>query len=104
MGPGMPSILFKIFRRLPSEPCADDILNRAFTYRVPSRSRCGDARSLIADPTVDVVVVVTPPIYSSEICGLAAQARKPLLIEKPLATTAPDAHTMVVQACEPEFP
>ena len=64
----------------------------------------GEAQSLIADPSVDVVVVVTPPIYSSEICGLAAQAGKPLLIEKPLATTAIDARTMVVQACEAGVP
>jgi predicted dehydrogenase len=64
----------------------------------------GDARSLIADPRVDVVVVVAPPIYASDICGLAAQARKPLLIEKPLATTAPDARTMVVQASEAGVP
>lgn len=60
----------------------------------------GEARSLIADPTVDVVIVVTPPIYSPQICGLAVQARKPLLIEKPLATTATDARTMVAHARE----
>ena len=64
----------------------------------------GDARSLIADPTVDVVVVVIPPIYSSEICGLAIQARKPLLIEKPLATTVTDARTIVAQAGEAGVP
>ena len=64
----------------------------------------GDARSLIADPAVDVVVVVTPPIYSSEICRLAIQARKPLLIEKPLATTAIDARMMAAQACEAGVP
>lgn len=63
-----------------------------------------DAQSLIADPTVDVVVVVTPPIYTAEICGLAAQARKPLLIEKPLATTATDARTIVAQAREAGVP
>lgn len=64
----------------------------------------GDARSLIADPTVDVVVVVTPPIYSAEVCGLAVQAGKPLLIEKPLATTATDARMMVAQAREAGVP
>ncbi len=64
----------------------------------------GDARSLIADPAVDVVVVVTPPIYTAEICGLAAQARKPLLIEKPLAATATDARTMVALTREAEVP
>jgi predicted dehydrogenase len=64
----------------------------------------GDARSLIADPMVDVVVVVAPPIYASEICGLASPAGKPLLIEKPLATTVSDARTIVAQACEAGVP
>lgn len=64
----------------------------------------GDTQALIADPSVDVIVAVTPPIYSSEICRLAAQARKPLLIEKPLAATATDARTMVAQAREAGVP
>ena len=59
---------------------------------------------LIADPLVDVVIVVTPPIFSLGICRVAVQARKPLLIEKPLATTAADARAMVVQAREAEVP
>jgi predicted dehydrogenase len=64
----------------------------------------GDAQSLIADPSVDVVIVVTPPICSPDICRLAAQARKPLLIEKPLATTAADARMMVASAREAGVP
>ncbi|CUS32822.1 Gfo/Idh/MocA family protein [Candidatus Nitrospira nitrificans] len=63
-----------------------------------------EPRSLIADPMVDVVLVVTPPIYSLDICRLAVQARKPLLIEKPLATTAADAQAMVVLAREAGVP
>jgi len=64
----------------------------------------GDAQALIADPSVDAVVVVTPPIYSPEICRLAAQARKPLLIEKPLAPTATDARLIVALAREAGVP
>lgn len=64
----------------------------------------GKAESLIADPTVDVVVVVTPPIFAPDICRLAVEARKPLLIEKPLATTAADARAMVAVACEAGVP
>jgi predicted dehydrogenase len=64
----------------------------------------GEAAALIADPSVDVVVAVTPPLYSPDICRLAVQARKPLLIEKPLATTAVDARTMVTLACEAGIP
>jgi predicted dehydrogenase len=63
-----------------------------------------EPRSLIADPTVDVVIVVTPPIFSLDICRVAVQAGKPLLIEKPLATTAADAHEMVVLARETDVP
>lgn len=58
----------------------------------------GDTRSLVADPSVEVVIVVAPPIYSPEICQLAIEARKPILIEKPLATTAGDARMMAKRA------
>lgn len=64
----------------------------------------GEAHALIADPSVDVIVVVTPPLYSPEICRLAVQARKPLLVEKPLATTATDARTMVALAHDAGIP
>lgn len=60
----------------------------------------GKAELLIADPDVDVVVVVTPPIFALDICRSAVEAHKPLLIEKPLATTAADARAMVAMACE----
>ena len=64
----------------------------------------GKAELLIADPTVDAVIVVTPPIYALEICRLAVEARKPLLIEKPLGTTVADARAMVKMACEAAIP
>ncbi len=64
----------------------------------------GEVRSLVADPAVDVVVVVTPPVFSREICRLAIQARKPLLIEKPLATSATDARAMVEAAGQAGVP
>jgi predicted dehydrogenase len=64
----------------------------------------GEAHTLIADPAVEVVVVVAPPIFSPEICQLAIRARKPLLIEKPLATSATDARAMVEAAREAGVP
>ena len=64
----------------------------------------GEAQALIADPSVDAIVVVTPPLHSLEICRLAVQARKPLLVEKPLATTATDARTMVALAYDAGIP
>jgi len=60
----------------------------------------GDYRDLIADPTVEAVVVVTPPTLCPEICCEAVKARKPLLIEKPLAPTGREARTMVAAAEE----
>ena len=55
----------------------------------------GDYRALIADPRVEAVVVVTPPSLCPEICFEAAKAKKPILIEKPLASTGPEARAMV---------
>ena len=51
----------------------------------------GDYRTLIADPTVEAVVVVTPPSLHPKICFEAVKAGKPILIEKPLATTGREA-------------
>lgn len=58
----------------------------------------GDYRALIADPRVGAVVVVTPPSLCPEICLEAVKARKPILIEKPLAPTGREARAMVAAA------
>ncbi len=73
--------------------------------RLPSLSKTdipvyGDYRALIADPTVEAIVVVTPPSLCLEICLEAVKARKPILIEKPLAPTGREARLMVVAAEE----
>lgn len=60
----------------------------------------GEASALVNDPSVDAVIAVTPPLFSRDICRLAVQARKPVLIEKPLATSADDARAMVAEARE----
>ena len=60
----------------------------------------GDYRALIADPMVEAVVVVTPPSLCHEICLEAVKARKPLLMEKPLAPTGCEARAMVAAAEE----
>ena len=46
-----------------------------------------DWRSLVADPAVEAVVAVVPPALHPAVTDAVAAARKPLLIEKPLATT-----------------
>jgi predicted dehydrogenase len=60
----------------------------------------GDYRQLIADPTVEAVVVVTPPSLCPAICFESVRARKPILIEKPLAPTGREARVMVAAAEE----
>jgi predicted dehydrogenase len=64
----------------------------------------GQARALIEDPAVEAIIVVTPPIFTREICKSAVRARKPLLVEKPLAASATDAEAMVSEAREAGVP
>jgi predicted dehydrogenase len=54
-----------------------------------------DWPALIDDPTVEAVVAVVPPVLHPAIAAAAATARKPLLIEKPLAPTAAGARAIV---------
>jgi predicted dehydrogenase len=55
-------------------------------------------RAMIADPCVQAVVAVTPPSLCHDICLSAVRAGKPILIEKPLATTGSQARAMVAAA------
>jgi predicted dehydrogenase len=48
---------------------------------------------------VEAVVVVTPPALNREICLAVAHAKKALLVEKPLATTADEAR-VIAQAAQ----
>ena len=57
-----------------------------------------DYRAMIADPRVHAVVAVTPPSLCYDICLAAVHARKPILIEKPLALSGCQARTMVTAA------
>jgi predicted dehydrogenase len=57
-----------------------------------------DYRELVVDPAVQAVVVVTPPSLTREICLEAVRARKPMMIEKPLATSGREGRTMVEAA------
>ena len=60
----------------------------------------GDYRALISDSRVEAVVVVTPPSLCPEICFEAVKAKKPILIEKPLASSGYEARAMVMAAEE----
>jgi predicted dehydrogenase len=54
-----------------------------------------DWRALVADPAVDAVIAVVPPTLHPEIAVAVAAARKPLVVEKPLAPTGAAARAMV---------
>lgn len=64
----------------------------------------GRPEQLIADPLVDAIILVVPPILHKDLCLAAVAARKPVLIEKPLATTFRDACLMVEAAARAGVP
>lgn len=56
--------------------------------------RYADVEALAADPSVDVVVLASPPASHLEQTRVLASAGKHLLVEKPMAQTAAECHTM----------
>lgn len=58
-----------------------------------------NAAELINDPEVDAVYVATPPNSHRDYTLMCAGARKPVLVEKPIATDYDDANEMV-EACK----
>jgi predicted dehydrogenase len=58
-----------------------------------------DAAALIADPEVDAIYVATPPWNHKEFALLAAQAGKPVYVEKPMAMNYKECLEMA-NACE----
>jgi predicted dehydrogenase len=57
-----------------------------------------DAEALIADPEVDAVYVATPPSSHLLYTKMAAAARKPVYVEKPMARTQAECEEMIA-AC-----
>jgi predicted dehydrogenase len=53
---------------------------------------------LLADPSIDAVLNLTPPAAHGEVIGAALRAGKHVYTEKPLATTAPVAGELVAEA------
>jgi predicted dehydrogenase len=58
-----------------------------------------DARQLIADPEVDAIYVATPPSSHHQYALMAAAARKPVYVEKPMAMDHRQCQEMV-DACQ----
>jgi predicted dehydrogenase len=65
---------------------------QAANWGVPWYQVWGD---LIADPAVEAVIAVVPPALNFQIAQECARAKKPLLIEKPLAVNGSEAQALV---------
>lgn len=64
----------------------------------PALSVVADYRDLLRDPAIDAIVISTPVVTHFELARLALEARKHVLIEKPLATLAREAAELVAIA------
>src|SRR3954453_246638 len=65
------------------------------TYRVPWTDRAED---LLANPAVDAVYIAVPHHLHAPLHLQAVAAGKPILVEKPIATTLADAEAMIAAA------
>ncbi|HEY2740208.1 MAG TPA: Gfo/Idh/MocA family oxidoreductase [Thermoanaerobaculia bacterium] len=62
--------------------------------RYPDVQVTQDAAAVIADPTVDAVVISTPTVTHYDLAAAALRAGKHALVEKPIATTAAEANDL----------
>ena len=60
---------------------------------------CDNAQALIYDPDVDAVYIATPPSSHKEYTIMAAQAGKPVYVEKPMALNFGECQEMI-DACQ----
>jgi predicted dehydrogenase len=76
--------------------CERDIgRGQAFSAKVPGVPVICDFEQVLDDPTVEAVIVATPPHTHHRIVKAALLAGKHVLVEKPLATTTLDALDLV---------
>ena len=71
------------------------------TYGVPSTTR---VEELLANPRVDAVYIAIPHYLHAPLTIQALKAGKPVLVEKPIATTLADADAMIAAAREAGLP
>jgi predicted dehydrogenase len=67
----------------------------AFSARYAGQPVFGDLAEVLADDTIDALVVATPPRTHYAIVRAALEAGKHVLVEKPLATTSADAIDLI---------
>jgi predicted dehydrogenase len=67
---------------------------RLFGERYPDARAVRELDALLVDPTIQAVVIATPPQTHHTLAKRALQAGKHVLVEKPLATRLRDAHEL----------
>jgi predicted dehydrogenase len=72
----------------------------AFSARTPGTPVHHELDALLADTTIDAVLVATPPRTHHAVVRAALEADKHVLVEKPLATTSADARDLIEIADE----
>ena len=78
--------------------CTDADPARAAALAATAGLRALPLDDLLADPSIDVVVNLTPPVRHTDVSLAAIEAGKHVYSEKPLATTLADAKAMVEAA------
>ncbi len=78
--------------------CADLDPQRSEALAVEHAIAALSVEELIADPTIDVLLNLTPPAAHVEVIQAALAAGKHVYTEKPLATTDPEAAALVAEA------
>jgi predicted dehydrogenase len=63
-----------------------------------------DWRELIADPRVDAIVTVVPPVLNPAIAEAACLARKPILLEKPVAVSVAEGRRLAAMVAAAGVP
>jgi len=77
---------------------ADPERSKALAQKVGAQHWSGDNRDVIERPEVDAVIVSTSEREHLEPVLMAIDAGKPVLVEKPMATTTADAERMIAAA------
>ena len=77
-------------------------LRERFAARYPRARATADFSELLADPTVEAVVIATPVVTHFELARRALEAGKHVFVEKPMALHASEAEELVALAEEQE--
>lgn len=64
----------------------------------PSARLCSNFAEVLADPSIEAVVLATPAVLHAEQGAAALRAGKHVLVEKPMALTSADAQTLLQAA------